>query len=185
MDVVEQPENVHRAIEAFYPGTLFGALGQAAHSPGRLVFIPLHKGLEGFLSNDQYREFYWPTLLRLVEDLNKHGLTPYVYTEGKYDARLEIIKDLPAGSCLVHFENCDMAEAKRLVGDHCCICGGFDDQLLVRSTPDKVRDEVKRLLDICAPGGGYLFDVNCTIDDGVKVENFEAMMETVREYGRY
>lgn len=51
MDIVEQPENVQAAIEAFYPGTLFGAIAQAKTSPGRLVFIPLHKGLEGFLSN--------------------------------------------------------------------------------------------------------------------------------------
>lgn len=185
MDIVEQPENVHAAIETFYPSTLFGAIAQAKTSPGRLVFIPLHKGLEGFLSNDQYREFYWPTMLRLVEDLNKFGYTPYLYTEGKYDARLEIIKELPAGSCVVHFENCDMAEAKRLVGDHCCISGGFNDQLLTRSTPDKVADEVKRLLDICAPGGGYMFDVNCTMDYGIKHENIEAMFETVKEYGRY
>ena len=37
----------------------------------------------------------------------------------------------------------------------------------------------------CAPGGGFMFDVNCTIDDGAKPENVEAMFETVREYGKY
>lgn len=184
-DLYERPDEVKRAIELFYPGSFYGALAQAQNSPGKLVFIPLHKGLEGFMSNPQYAEFYWPTLKRLVDDLIAAGHIPYVYTEGKYDARLEFLKDLPAGKCLVHFEDCDMKEAKRLVGDHCCICGGFDDQLLVKETPEKVRDEVKKLLDICAPGGGYMFDVNCTIDDGAKPENVEAMFETVREYGVY
>ena len=78
-----------------------------------------------------------------------------------------------------------MKEAKRLVGDHCCICGGFDEQLLVKGTPESVTEAVKRTLDICAPGGGYIFDVNCTIDDGAKPENVAAMFEAVKKYGVY
>lgn len=46
-------------------------------------------------------------------------------------------------------------------------------------------DAVKRLLDICAPDGGYLFDVNTMIDYGVKHENVLAMFDAVKTYGRY
>lgn len=184
-DLYEQPEYVLQAVENFYPSTLYGALAQAQHSPGKVVFIPLHKGLDGFMGNKQYGEFYWPTLKRLIDDLIAAGQIPYVYTEGKYDSRLEFLKELPAGKCLVHFEQCDMKEAKRLVGDHCCICGGFNNNILVSGTPDKVTDEVKKLLDICAPGGGYLFDVNTTLDSNAKPENIEAMFEAVKKYGVY
>jgi hypothetical protein len=48
MDLLEQPENVIRAVETFYPGTLYGALEQAKHSNGRFIFIPLHKGMDSF-----------------------------------------------------------------------------------------------------------------------------------------
>lgn len=65
------------------------------------------------------------------------------------------------------------------------ICGGFNDKLLVSGTPEQVKDEVKRVLDICAPGGGYMFDVNATIDSDVKPENMEAMFDTVKTYGKY
>lgn len=184
-DLYEQPEYVHQAIEYFYPGTLYGALAQTQHSPGKMVFIPLHKGLDGFMGSAQYGEFYWPTLKKLVDDLIAHGQIPYVYTEGKYDSRLEFLKDLPAGKCLVHFEDCDMKEAKRLVGDHCCICGGFNARLLSTGTPEEVTEAVKRTLDICAPGGGYMFDVDTTIDDGAKPENVAAMFEAVKKYGVY
>lgn len=184
-DLYEQPEYVLQAVENFYPGTLYGALAQAKMSPGKLVFIPLHKGLDGFMGNEQYLKFYWPTMKRLIDDLIAAGQIPYVYTEGKYDSRLEILKELPAGKCLVHFENVDLKEAKRLVGDHCCICGGFNDKLLISATPEQVKDEVKRVLDICAPGGGYMFDVNMTIDSDAKPENVEAMFDTVKTYGKY
>lgn len=184
-DLYEQPDNLHAAIRNFYPLTLDSALSQAARSKGKLIFIPLHKGLDGFMGNAQYSEFYWPTLKRLVNDLIAAGQIPYVYTEGKYDSRLEFLSELPAGKCLVHFENCDMKEAKRIVGKNCCIAGGFDGRILETGTPEQVTEAVKRTLDICAPGGGYIFDVNTTIDYGVKPENMEAMFHAVKTYGKY
>ena len=41
------------------------------------------------------------------------------------------------------------------------------------------------MLDICAPGGGYMFDVNMTIDSDAKPENMDAMFDTVKTYGKY
>lgn len=184
VDLFEQPENVRAATEMFYPGSLLGALGQMKHAVGKWVFIPLHKGMDGFMSPKQYDEFYWITLQRLINDLIDHGYTPYVYTEGKYDSRLERLTDIPKGKVVYHFEDVDMAEAKRIIGPHACITGGFNARLLETGTKEQVAEHVKRLLDICAPGGGYIFDVNDTLDY-CKPENVEAMFDTVRTYGRY
>lgn len=38
-DLYEQPENVQKAIDFFYPGTLYGALSQTKTSKGKVVFI--------------------------------------------------------------------------------------------------------------------------------------------------
>lgn len=184
-DLYEQPENVHAAIEMFYPSTLYAALAQAQHSSGKLVMIPLHKGLDGFMGLQQYKEFYWPTLQRLILDLIDHGCTPWIFTEGKYDSRLEcIIEGIPSGKALYHFEDVDMKEAKRIVGAHSCISGGFSSRILTTGTPEKVKDEVKRLLDICAPGGGYMFDLSDTLDEA-DPRNVEAMFDAVKTYGKY
>ena len=186
MDVMMQPDAVKEAMERFYPKALGATLAQA-HAPfihGQWVFIPLHKGFDGFLGPDQYDEFYWPTFRRLIEDLVANGLTPYIYTEGKYDSRLERIAELPAHKVVFHFEDVDMAEAKRIVGKDHCISGGFNTRLLESGTVQQVKDAVKEQFDICAPGGGYIFDVADTLDD-CKPENVEALFETAREYGVY
>lgn len=183
-DVIMQPDVVHAAIERMYPGSLYGALAQLENSRGKWAFIPLHKGMDGFLSPEQYDEFYWPTLKRLVDDLIAAGQMPYVFTEGPYNSRLERLAELPEGKVVIHFENVDMAEAKRIVGEKHCLSGGFNARLLERGTVQQVEDEVKRLLDICAPGGGYIFDLGDTMDD-CKPENVEAMFRTVRDYGTY
>lgn len=183
-DLYEQPENVKAAVELFFPGTLFGAITQAKASNGHLVFIPLHKGMDGFMSNPQYEEFYWNTLKRLILGLIEHGLTPWVYTEGKYNSRLECLTDIPKGKILYHFEDVNMSEAKKIVGPYACISGGLRSSLLTQGTKQQVIDEVKHLLDICAPGGGYIFDISDTMDD-CKPENIEAMFDTIKTCGKY
>ena len=39
-------------------------------------------------------------------------------------------------------------------------------------------------LDICAPGGGFIFETACGMDCA-KDENVEAMFDTVRTCGKY
>lgn len=182
-DLYEQPELVHEAIEHFYPQSVYPSIEKMKTANGQMVFIPLHKGLDGFMGPQQYEEFYWPTLKRMVEELISHGLTPYIYTEGKYDSRLETIADVTPGKCLFHFEDVDMKEAKRIVGKNHCICGGFNSRIL-KTDPQTVRDEVRKIMDICAVDGGFIFEMADTIDD-VPVENVEALYDEVKTYGKY
>jgi len=64
--------------------------------------------------------------------------------------------------------------------------GGIDTQsTLNNGTPAMVRDEVKRTLDILAPGGGFVFSPVHNIQDDVSAENYWAMWNTLQEYGKY
>ena len=64
--------------------------------------------------------------------------------------------------------------------------GGIDTQSILNSaSPEQVGDEVKRVLDILAPGGGFVFAPVHNIQDDVPPENFWAMWETLQEYGTY
>ena len=64
--------------------------------------------------------------------------------------------------------------------------GGVDTQsTLNKKTPSDVRDEVKKVLDIMAPGGGFVFAPVHNILDDVSPENFWAMWDTLQEYGKY
>ena len=64
--------------------------------------------------------------------------------------------------------------------------GGIDTQaILNKATPSEVRDTVKKVLDIMAPGGGFVFTTIHNIQDDVSPENFWAMWETLQEHGKY
>ncbi len=81
----------------------------------------------------------------------------------------------------------DLKELKRDFGDVLTFWGGGVDtqSTLNNGSPQKVADEVKRIIDILAPGGGFVFAPVHNIQDDVSPENFWAMWDTLQEYGKY
>lgn len=81
----------------------------------------------------------------------------------------------------------DLKELKRNYGDVITFWGGGVDtqSTLNNGNPKQVADEVKRIIDILAPGGGFVFAPVHNIQDDVPAENFWAMWDTFQEYGKY
>ncbi len=184
MDLLLQPENLERAVEQLAPFmSRLGITGAKAKGNPR-VFIPLHKGTDNFMSRKHFRRFYWPSLQRLILELVEGGCTPYLLIEGLYNTRLDLIKDVPKGKCIYHFEGTDIFQAKKVLGDTVCIMGNMPGSLLATGSVEQVRQYTKKLIDICGDGGGYIMSGAALIDQA-KPENVEAWMETTREYGRY
>lgn len=150
----------------------------------KFVFIPLHAAGDEFMSCDDYAAFYWPGLKRTIEKLAAAGITPFVFCEGKYNTRLEFLKDVPKGKVVYMFEQVDIAKAKKELEGIACICGNFPTTLLVTGTKEQVVDETKKLIDTCAPGGGFIMNCSITLND-CKMENYEAWYETTMTYGVY
>ena len=60
--------------------------------------------------------------------------------------------------------------------------GGVDTQsTLNKGAPQQVRDEVRKIIDIMAPGGGFVFAPVHNIQDDVPPENFWAMWDALQE----
>ena len=154
-----------------------------ADMPFKRVFFPLHKGMDRFMGPDQYTELYWKPLRKVMMALIDLGVTPVVFAEGPYNTRLECLADVPPGKVVYQFETIDIARAKEIFTGIACISGNFPVYLLEYGSRQQVIEEAKRLLDICAPGGGYIFNTDKYIEN-VKRENIEAMFETVRNYGK-
>ncbi len=152
--------------------------------PVKRVFFPLHKAMDGFMSEKQYERFYWKPLKKIMLALIDMGVTPYIYTEGPYNTRLDFLTDVPKGKVLYHFETVDMKQAKQKLGGIASICGNLSISQMEFGTKDQIIRETRELLETCAPGGGYLFDFNGCIEN-CKAENMDAMFETLEKYGSY
>ena len=111
-------------------------------------FIPMHKGAGGFMSNEQFGRFYWPTFKALIEECVAAGITPMPLFEGDYTPRLEFLAELPPGKVAAHFDRVDRKKFKEVCGDVLCFWGNVPSSLLVTGTPQQVKDDVKELIDL-------------------------------------
>ncbi|KPJ88639.1 MAG: hypothetical protein AMS17_04715 [Spirochaetes bacterium DG_61] len=82
--------------------------------------------------------------------------------------------------------NMDPKVLKKEFGNDITFWGGVDTKrLLPYGKPKDVREEVKRLIDIFAPGGGFVLTSVHNILDDVPPENVMAMINTLMEEGNY
>lgn len=183
-DLIECPDMVEKAVNMFADLQIANLQYlKFAPLPVKRVMFWMHKGMDGFISPNQFDDLYWKPFLKIVNALVGMGVTPIIYTEGNYFKRIDQMKELPAGRCVIHFENVDLEYAKKTIGAENCITGNFPIYLLEHGSREQVIDEAKKMIDICAPGGGFIFETNASIMN-VRRENLEALYDTVREYGR-
>jgi uroporphyrinogen-III decarboxylase len=185
LDMYRQPDKLKAAIELFTPFTIESAIMAARQLNNPRVVIPLHRGAAGFMSNQQFAEFYWPSLKSMCLSFIDAGLVPMPIFEGDYTPRLEFLAELPKGKVLGHFDVVDRKKARQMIGDTMCFWGNVPSSLLIAGRPEQVRDDVKELIDTFADNGGLIIEGSAGIPDEAKPENVEAMIETVFEYGVY
>jgi uroporphyrinogen-III decarboxylase len=65
-----------------------------------------------------------------------------------------------------------------------CIVGNIPVSVAYTGTPQDMKNVVRKLIETCAPGGGYIVSGGATFDKA-KPENIRAMMDAVKEYGVY
>jgi hypothetical protein len=184
LDMFRCPEKLEAAAEKMLPMAIEMAVRGAAMSHNPRVFIAIHGGVEGFMSLDQYKRFYWPTLQRTLVALADAGLNPFVLVEGGSDSRLETMADVPAGKVCYWFDHVDMRRTKEVLGGKACIAGNVPISLLTVGTPDDVRAYCKDLIDNVAIDGGFIMGPSGQTED-VKIENVKAMVDFTKEYGIY
>ena len=186
LDLFKRPEKLKAAVELFTPVCIGNAIYMAQLNGSSRVFIPLHRGADGFMSNDQFREFYWPGLKTLLLALIDAGLTPLPFFEGSYTSRLEFLRELPKGKILAHMDQVDIDKFKKVLGDTICFWGNVPGSMLIAGTKGQTADYVKKLIDIFGDNGGLIVDGSIEgIPSQAKIENVMAMIETVHDYGKY
>jgi uroporphyrinogen-III decarboxylase len=136
------------------------------------------------MSPKQFETFYWPTLRKFILALIDEGIMVSLFAEGKYTKRLDVVKELPKGWVLWQFDQTDMARAKKVLGDTACISGNVPTSLMCTGTAQDVKACCRDLIEICAPGGGYILTGGASATE-TNAENLHAMMEAAKEYGAY
>jgi uroporphyrinogen-III decarboxylase len=185
IDMYRQPEKLLEALEVITDRSVESALGMVSMSLSPIIFIPMHKGDDSFMSIKQFQKFYWPTFRKLLLGLVNEGCVPMMVIDGSYnEARLRIISELPRSSVVWTMEKTDMFKAKEILGDSACIAGNVTAAQLYTQTPQEIKEYCRKLIEVCGQGGGYILSLGSSVDK-CDPAGLHAIIEAAEEYGVY
>ncbi|HZK25757.1 MAG TPA: uroporphyrinogen decarboxylase family protein [Oscillospiraceae bacterium] len=183
-DMFQEPDKLLAAQDKLLPLLINAAIGMTKATKNPRVFIPLHRGADGFMSVKQFEKFYWPYLKKLIEAITDAGCIAYPFFEGTYDARLEYLQELPSGKTVAWFDRSDMVRVKEVLGGKICIAGGMPITLLQTSTVAGVKEYTKQMIEAVGQDGGFIMTPSCALDEA-EPELLKAWQDAVNEFGVY
>jgi uroporphyrinogen decarboxylase len=140
------------------------------------------------MSPAHFREVFHPGLCRVIGGFKALGLPVIKHTDGYLWPIIDMIIDSGI-DCLDPIDpqaGMDLAEVKAKYGRVVALKGNVDcARTMTFGSPGDVRAETRACLRAGAPGGGFILSSSNSIHSAVKPENYLAMLQTLREYGRY
>ena len=135
---------------------------------------------------DQWKEFIQPTLLEMSKVPKSHKSYYYQHTCGGVaelipyliESGVDVLDPLQ-----ITAKGMDPVELKKKYGMQLCFSGGIDEQnILPHGSPEQVKNEVFRMLDIMAKDGGYFVGPTHNFQADIPTRNIVAMYDAAREW---
>lgn len=183
-DMFRRPDVLLEALDKVADLTISTILNSPNIANMTMVTYPLHKGADGWMSQKAFDTFYWPSMRKVMNAFIEEGLIQSLFAEGSYNTRLEYVNEFPKGTVTWYFDRTDMVRAKEILGKDCCLQGNVPSSMIVTGTPEQTKEYCRNLIENVGKGGGFILSAG-TIPDNPKLENIQAMMAAVREYGYY
>jgi hypothetical protein len=184
------PEEVGRFVERINRFALELTVAQIEAAAGMLDGMVIwgdvayKKGL--FFSPLYWRRYFKPGVKAIVDACHERGL-PVIYHgcgnvrsifEDFIEAGVDAYNPLEAKAGL------DVVDLRRQFGHRIAFCGNMD----VIAWADANREELKRIVLTklnAAKGGGYIFQSDHSVPGNVSGDNYDYVVNLVREFGRY
>lgn len=191
MDIYADPEHVRELVEQLMIRHL-ETLKKVCDSVGDIVDIlrfgdDLGMDTGMFMSQEKYRDLFKPYHTKLNEYVHKHSnMKTFLHSCGSIypiigdliDAGYDILNPVQTSA-----RQMDPGTLKREFGKDITFWGGGCNTrtVLNRSTPEEVYTYTRRMIDIFAPDGGFVFNQEHNIMPDVPPENILAMYRAVAD----
>lgn len=153
-DLRRQPDKVKAACDRLWETYNLPKL-QGTPAPFPYACHMTH--IAPYLSPKQFYEIYWPYEKFWIERAAAAGTKVWIMLEGRWENVWECFKEVPKDSCILHIDDDDIIKVKEVLGDYQIIEGGLKMASVRTDSPEKIKDDVKKIIDACQPGDGFLF----------------------------
>lgn len=180
-DIKRSPDLVNEASMAILE-TLKPLVHMYPPEEHKAVFMPMH--IPAFLRPKDFEKAYWPSYKAIMEYLVSMGRNVVCYFEKNNQHLFDYLQDLPKNGVIGIFQEEDMRVTKEKLGSTMALAGWLSTNLLQRGTKEQCIDNVKELIDVMCPGGGYFIapDTPMMFPADGKPENLKAVADFIRDY---
>jgi uroporphyrinogen decarboxylase len=139
-----------------------------------------------FISPDDFREFFYTGIKRIVKEVQALGAKIIKHTDGNVWSLMDYFVEtgIDAMGPLQHECGMELKRVKKHYPD-LTVVGNVPVDILISGTEDDVICATKDCIKRVSPGGRHIISSGNSITSDVPMENLKAMMEAVREFGRY
>ncbi|MFZ7120029.1 MAG: uroporphyrinogen decarboxylase family protein [Eubacteriaceae bacterium] len=188
MDLRRNPDDLLAGINALeeFANQIMGIAPDAESVP-EFPFYATMMHVPTFINPKQFEKYFWPTYERMFNRIHQLGGKLVMFLEGNWESKYEFLNSMPKNFAIGILEEDNVFNAKKKIGDNITLAGGMPLNMLKYDNKEKCIDYAKRLVDECAPGGGYIFTSSRALlsKDDLNVENLIAVNNYVHEYGIY
>lgn len=180
----EEPEKIHRLLDYCRQVIYRYALAQIEQGAHCTSIGDSPSGPD-VISPRLYREYAYPHVKRLIDDLRAQGVRVAYHICGN---STPIIEDMVStGAAIVEIDQkADMRRSKAAAQGKTTLLGPIDPSgVLANGTPEDVTAKAREALEILAPGGGFILGPGCALPATTPDENLDALIEAAKCYGRY
>lgn len=187
--LLTEPERCRALLQQFALAVAEHAREQIAAGVDALNFSAPWSG-QNFISPGLYRDLIAPAQALVVAAAREAGVPCYCHTCGAIGDRLEAIVEVGfAGlECLdpPPLGNVELADAVRRIGGRAFIKGNIDPvHVLLLGTPELIRRDVIRRLEIGMAAPGFILSTACAIAPDTPAAHVALLRELVESHGRY
>ncbi len=195
MDMIDQPQFCEALIDRtaqYWVDWMAGFLGQVGDLLDVVMIGDDLAGQTGPLFSPKfYRRVVRPRQQRVIDAVKKHtDAKIWYHTCGDCSATIPDLIEMGVdilNPVQISTPGMDPRRLKKKYGKNLIFWGGgIDSQhVLPFVSPEQVREEVRKNVEILKPGGGYVFNNVHNIQAGVPPQNIIAMYEAAYEFGFY
>lgn len=179
-DLRRQPDKVKAACDKLWEVYNFPRLSRPVDA---FPYACHMTHIASYLSPKQFEEIYWPYEKAWIERAAAAGSKVWIMLEGSWSKVWHHFLEVPKDSCILHIDDDDICQAKRELGHHQIIEGGLKMAAVRTESFDTIKEELKRVIDVCAPGDGFLFSTDkAWIAPGDVNQNLIDAFNFVHEY---
>jgi len=192
LDLYRIPDKVEAALNAMVDDITEDALKamEAAGGPSRTgipgIMMACERGSGQYYNLKIFERFVWPYIKKMCLAWIDAGYVVTLHFDTDWTLNLPYLRQLPARKIICELDSAtDIFKAREILEGHCSIMGDVPPSISSHGTADEMVSYCRNLIDVVGKDTGLILSNGCAVPPDTKDDNFQAMIDTARDYYPY